>query len=71
MRRYLMVSFLIGFFLFWNIPMVSAQFLEAGVQALKTPVDAPGFTLNEVGGGTVSLVGLKGKIVVLNFFTTW
>jgi cytochrome oxidase Cu insertion factor (SCO1/SenC/PrrC family) len=71
MRRYLMVSFLIAVFLFWDIPIVSAQFSEAGVQAFRIPVDAPDFTLNSLGGGEVSLGEFKGKIVILNFFTTW
>ena len=29
------------------------------------------FTLNDVDGNSVSLFQFKGKVVVLNFFTTW
>jgi peroxiredoxin len=34
-------------------------------------MDAPDFTLKELGGGNISLKELRGKIVILNFFTTW
>ena len=71
MRPYLMVSNLMVIFLLWNIPAVSAQFSEAGVQALSVPVDAPDFTLKELGGGVISIKQLRGKVIILNFFTTW
>jgi peroxiredoxin len=50
--------------------MVIAQFREAGVEKLRVVVDAPDFTLKEVGGGEVSLKELRGKIILLNFFST-
>jgi len=35
-------------------------------------VDAPDFTLKEVGGGgKISLKEFRGKIILLNFFATW
>jgi peroxiredoxin len=55
----------------WNTPIVSAQFTEAGVQKLRVAVDAPDFTLKEIGGGKISLKELRGKIILLNFFATW
>jgi thiol-disulfide isomerase/thioredoxin len=36
-----------------------------------TAGDAPDFTLPKVGGGTVSLSGCVGKVVVLDFMATW
>jgi thiol-disulfide isomerase/thioredoxin len=32
---------------------------------------APAFTLERFGGGTVSLEGLQGKVVMLDFWATW
>ncbi len=52
-------------------PKASAQFSEAGVEKLRVAVDAPDLTLKELGGGSLSLGELRGKIIVLNFFATW
>ena len=71
MRRLMMVVFFLAVFLLWNTPTGLAQFLEAGVEKLRVTVDAPDFTLKEVGGGKVSLKELRGKIILLNFFATW
>ena len=54
-----------------NVRVVNAQFSEAGVQKLRVAVDAPDFTLKEIGGGKISLKELRGKIILLNFFATW
>jgi peroxiredoxin len=51
--------------------MAAAQFSEAGVEKLRVTVDAPVFTLKELGGEKVSLKELRGKIILLNFFATW
>jgi len=58
-------------FLLWETPDVRAQFSEAGVRELGTPIPAPDFTLKAVGGGKIYLKELRGKIVVLNFFSSW
>jgi cytochrome oxidase Cu insertion factor (SCO1/SenC/PrrC family) len=71
MRRLWMVIFFLLIFLFWNAPMATAQFSEAGVQKLRVAVDAPDFTLKELGGAKISLKELRGKIILLNFFATW
>jgi hypothetical protein len=71
MGRLVMVAFLIGIFLFWNAPTVTAQFREAGVEKLRVAVDAPDLTLKELGGGKISLKELRGKIILLNFFASW
>jgi peroxiredoxin len=48
---------------------VCASLLKRGGSSEK--VAAPDFSLETVSGKTVSLSGLKGKGVVLFFFTTW
>ncbi len=72
MRRIGTAIFLVILFL-WEIPIVIAQtqFAEAGVEKFRVPVEAPDFTLKEIGGRKVSLKELRGKIILLNFFATW
>jgi len=60
-----------AFLLLWNNHFAQAQFPESLVQEFNTPVEAPDFTLKEVGGSEISLKKVKGKVVILNFFTTW
>ncbi len=36
-----------------------------------TPVDAPDFTLDTIDGKEITLSGLKGKVVLLDFWATW
>jgi peroxiredoxin len=55
--------------LIWSPQSATAQFLEAGVQKLEVPVSAPNFSLKALGGGKISLKGLRGKIVILTFFS--
>ena len=73
MRRIGMVITFLAILLLWKAPIVSAQiqFSEAGVEKFRVPVQAPDFTLQEVGGGKVSLKELRGKIILLNFFASW
>ena len=65
------IFFFLVSFLPWNTPMATAQFWEAGVEKFRVAVDAPDFTLKELGGGKISLKELRGKIILLNFFATW
>ena len=73
MRRIVVVISFLAISLLWDVHIVSAQtqFSEAGVQKLEVPVEAPDFTLKVLGGGRISLREWRGKIVVLNFFTSW
>jgi len=71
MRRLVIAIFLLVVFQLWKIPIVQAQFLEAGVEKFRVAVDAPDFTLKELGGGDISLKELRGKIILLSFFATW
>jgi thiol-disulfide isomerase/thioredoxin len=48
-----------------------ALFEDAGLSAMEKPVPAGDFSLPLLEGGNVSLGGLKGKIVFLNFWATW
>jgi cytochrome oxidase Cu insertion factor (SCO1/SenC/PrrC family) len=66
-----MVIFFLLIFPIWNGPTANAQFREAGAEKLRVAVDAPDFTLKEIGGGKISLKELRGKIILLNFFATW
>jgi cytochrome oxidase Cu insertion factor (SCO1/SenC/PrrC family) len=73
MKRPAVVVFVLVILLLWKIPGASAQtqFVEAGVEKFRVPVEAPDFTLTEVGEGKVSLKELRGKIILLNFFASW
>jgi peroxiredoxin len=44
---------------------------EQGVPAVSTEDAAPDFTLDNVQGGRTTLSQLRGKVVLLEFWTTW
>ncbi len=69
MRRVTVAFVLLVVFFLWNPSIVSAQFSEAEVKKLEKPIDAPDFTLKVLGSGKISLKKLKGKVVLLNFFS--
>jgi cytochrome c biogenesis protein CcmG/thiol:disulfide interchange protein DsbE len=71
MKSSTVVIFLLVVFLLSKPPTVRAQFSEAGVEKFKVAVNAPDFTLKELGGGVISLKDLRGKFILLNFFATW
>ena len=73
MRRFLvfMSVLVISLLLDGHIVSAQTQFAEAGVEKFRVPVEAPDFTLTEIGGGNVSLKELRGKIILLNFFASW
>jgi cytochrome c biogenesis protein CcmG, thiol:disulfide interchange protein DsbE len=45
--------------------------LDPGNPAPQQGFFAPGFTFNTLDGETVSLAGLKGKVVLINFWASW
>lgn len=71
MKRLEVVMILIVISLLWKIPTVSAQYSEAGIEKFRVAVEAPDFTLKELGGGDISLKNLKGKVILLNFFAPY
>ena len=71
MRRFAMVLVSV-IVTFWSgIPIVQAQFSEAGVEKFRVPVEAPDFVLTDMDGRKVSVKELEGKVILLNFFATW
>lgn len=71
MRYSWIVISVMAFFLSGNVLNGVTQFSESGVQEFNTPVEAPDFTLEEIGGSKISMGGLRGKVILLNFFTSW
>jgi peroxiredoxin len=58
----------------WNAPIHDVQAGEAGIQKISVNQPAPlapNFTLKDLSGQTRSLKDYRGKIVLLNFTTTW
>lgn len=55
-----------------NTPDISVDGLLRSI-GMRKPVmtQAPDFTLRDTGGGTVSLSGQRGRLVLLNFWATW
>ncbi len=71
MKRIVVMIFLTVFSFVWDLPVVSAQFLEAGVEKFRVTVEAADFTLKELDGEKISLKELRGKLVLLNFFAPY
>ena len=71
MKCLTMVILVMVIALTFDIPLVKAQFLEAGVEKFRVAIEAPDFTLTQLGGGKISLKDLRGKIILLNFFATY
>jgi peroxiredoxin len=69
MGRLTITFFFILVFLLWNVSIAAAQFSEADVKKLEKPIDAPNFTLKVLGSGEISLKELKGKVILLDFFS--
>jgi len=72
MRPFAAVFLLIITILFFeNVSTVSAQFLEAGVDKLEKSIDAPDVKLEVLDGGEISIKELKGKVILLQFFSPY
>lgn len=52
-------------------PPLATLLAEAKVAAPSKPFPAPPFSVPDLAGGTVDLDGLRGRVVVLYFWTTW
>ena len=51
--------------------VLAADFGAAGVQAYEQTRPAPEFALPDLEGGSLRLADLRGKVVMLFFWTTW
>jgi len=58
-------------FVMFIVSLVFSASLISPVSARDLPALAPGFTLEKVGGGVVSLEKHRGSAVLVNFWATW
>ncbi len=52
-------------------PELNNMLTKLGFQLPKGQMETVDFELSVVGGGTISLLSFKGKVVFLNFWATW
>jgi len=52
-------------------PPLDALLRDAGISPPLKPLPAPSFSVADLAGGTVDLDRLRGKVVLLYFWTTW
>ena len=52
-------------------PPLETLLAEARIAVPPTPFPAPSVSVRDVAGGTVDLAGLRGRVVLLYFWTTW
>ncbi|MFH1853102.1 MAG: TlpA disulfide reductase family protein [Candidatus Neomarinimicrobiota bacterium] len=70
MKRYLITGMILISGFIGCAPKDAGQAQQASARPANAIV-APDFTLMSLGGEMVSLKGLKGKVVILNFWGTW
>lgn len=46
-------------------------FENLNIARARRDTPAPDFTVKDINGNVISLKNLKGKVILLNFFTTW
>ena len=56
---------------FWLLVGLLVLGLAASAAAVEKGAQAPDFSLPDLGGNTVALSQLQGKVVIVNFFTVW
>jgi cytochrome oxidase Cu insertion factor (SCO1/SenC/PrrC family) len=44
---------------------------DAGIRKIKVRIDAPEFAIEDLNGKKVALKDFRGKVVMVNFWTTW
>lgn len=71
MKPLLMIILLMIFLILGNPHSATTQFSEPGIEKFRVAVEAPDFTLKELGGQKISLKELKGKVIILNFFSPY
>jgi len=52
-------------------PPLDTLLREAGISAPAKPFPAPSFAISDLAGGTTDSEGLRGRVVLLYFWTTW
>jgi len=52
-------------------PPLDTLLREAGISAPPKPFPAPSFAISDLAGGTADSEGLRGRVVLLYFWTTW
>jgi len=70
----LLVGLLAGLVVFIGAPQWAPAPAGAAATPAPAPVvgaPAPDFTLNELGGGQVTLSSFNGQVVLINFWATW
>jgi cytochrome oxidase Cu insertion factor (SCO1/SenC/PrrC family) len=56
----------------WGLPVAAADPIsDAGILRFLEKIDAPGFALDNLEGKQVALKDFRGKVVLLDFWTTW
>jgi cytochrome oxidase Cu insertion factor (SCO1/SenC/PrrC family) len=59
-------------FAFWGtVDAAEDPMSAAGVLKYSPGITAPGFTIRDMEGRTIQLEDFRGKVVLLNFWTTW
>jgi len=73
-----LISLPTGLISVWSMPAlaeetseIDALFEEWQIMRLDEPLEAPDFSLTAVDGSTKTLADFAGKLVFLNFWTTW
>ncbi len=54
-----------------TVALATDPLSAAGVVKFKKKISAPGFVIEDLAGNRVNLEDYRGKVVLLDFWTTW